>query len=140
MASSIRVDEAILDEYIRAPDGPVARHLLVVADVVKRLTVDSLKPGFPQDWLGPWVLKRTVQTATGIAVQVGSSHTHTKPHEIHGNPWLAFESKGGGGYGAGTMVYLDARKGQIVHHPGSNMAPYLEKKLKEALDAVRGTI
>lgn len=134
MASSIRVDEAIVLDFMRLPNGPVARHLMVVADVVKQRTVDSLKPGFPRDWLGPWVLKRTVQTERGIAVQVGSTHTHTKPHEIHGNPWLAFEGRTGG------MVYLDARKGQIVHHPGSNMAPYLEKKLREALDAVRGTI
>lgn len=120
---------AAVREYMRTPDGPVMRRLMVVGDAVKVRTVASLKSGFPQDFLGPTIVKRTVMTADGPAVEVGSSKTKTDAHPIAGNPILAFKwPKQGGG-----MFFF-----RSVNHPGSNFDKYLSSKLKAALAEISG--
>lgn len=122
------ISEAQVREFIRNPDGPVGRRLMVVAEAVRQATKDSLKDGFPKQFLGPTIVKRMVMTEEGPKVQVGSEHTRTQPHVIQGNPLLVFHW---------------AKVGRVVHfrkvnHPGSNFDHYLMVKLVAALDKVRG--
>ena len=113
---------------MRAPDGPITRHLMVIAEAVKVATIASLKPGFPKDWLGPQIVKRVVPGADGPSVLVGVANTKTKPHVIRGNPLLTFYWPK-----AGRVMVL-----RSVNHPGSEMGPYLARKLTDALGAIKG--
>lgn len=124
----IIINQPAVQTYLRAPNGPVGRRLMVVGEAVRAATVASLKPGFPLDFLGPSIVKRMVATGDGPRVQVGSAHTMTQPHVIRGNPTLVFHWAK-----AGRVVYF--RK---VNHPGSNFDHYLTEKLVAALAAVRG--
>lgn len=128
MADEVIIDPVAIAEFIRNPDGPVGRRLMVIAEAVRQDTKASLKPGFPQDFLGPTIVKRMVMTDEGPKVQVGSDHTRTQPHVIQGNPLLRFHWAK-----AGRVVYF--RK---VNHPGSEMGPYLMEKLVTALARARG--
>lgn len=124
------INHEAVHSFMRLPDGPVARRMLVVGEAVRARTIKSLKPGFPRDFLGPTIVKRTVMTDHGPAVQVGSAHIKTRPHIIRGNPYLAFTSRK-----TGKLVVT-----RMVHHPGSDFTNYLSKKLTDALDAVKGTL
>jgi hypothetical protein len=130
MAARVEINQATIREYIRTPDGPVARHFMIIGEAIKARTIASLKPGFPQDWLGPFIVKRMVMTDDGPMVSVGIERTKTKPHIIMGNPLLVFYWAK-----AGKVVRF-----RHVHHPGSEMAPYVAKKLLEALETVGGDI
>lgn len=137
MAQKIVLDTGQITDALLAPDGPVVRQMMVMGEAIKVATVAKLKPGFPRDFLGPYIVKRVV---AGPKVQVGSMRTQTKPHVIRGNPTLVFPwAKGDrlirfptGQHGPGLYFF---RK---VNHPGSNMGPYLAKKLLEAMHEVRG--
>lgn len=126
--AKVIISEAAVQAFIRNPDGPVGRRLMVVAEAVKTATIGSLKEGFPKDFLGPTIVKRMVMTDEGPNVQVGSDHTRTQPHIIRGNPLLVFHWAK-----VGRVVYF--RK---VNHPGSNFDNYLITKLVAALEQVRG--
>lgn len=127
--SRVVISEAAVAAFIRNPDGPVGRRLMVVAEDVRQRTKGSLKEGFPRDFLAPTIVKRMVMTADGPSVQVGSDHTRTQPHVIRGNPLLVFHWPK-----AGRVVYF--RK---VNHPGSNFDRYLVEKLVAALgESVKG--
>lgn len=128
MAQKIVLAPGVITDALLAPDGPVVRQMLVMGEAIKVGTVAKLKAGFPRDFLGPYIVKRVV---AGPKVQVGSTRTQTKPHVIQGNPLLVFHW--GPPKGPGKVVYF--RK---VNHPGSNMGPYLAKKLLEAMHEVRG--
>lgn len=115
------------EHYLRAEDGPVMRHMMVVGEAVKVETIRHLKDGFPRDFLAPTIVKRVVHTEYGPAVQVGSDHTKTDPHMIFGNPLLVFFWAR-----AGRTVHLP-----YVHHPGSEFHNYLLKLLVAALRVVQ---
>lgn len=119
-------DPAGVAEVLRGPNGPVARHVIVVAEEVRQATIRSLTPGFPREFLGPTIVKRITPSGDGVHVQVGSAKVKTRPHPIEGNPLLVFDWPKAGG-----VVYL-----RHVNHPGSNLGPYLARKLAEAVAAV----
>lgn len=123
------IDGKALSDLLRGPTGPVMRTTLVVAEAVKVATINSLKPGFPADFIGPLIVKRVMADAT---VQVGNQLTRpvvTKPHVINGNPLLVFHWPKAG---PGLFFF------RSVNHPGSDFTNYLQTKLNEALASVRG--
>lgn len=130
MANTVNISQSAVSSYMQQANGPVARKMFVVGEAVKVATIASLKQGFPRDFLGPKIVKRTVNTADGPGIQVGAVDTKTKPHGIDGNP-LAFKWPA---MGAGMFFF------RHVNHPGSELGPYLQKKLIEALETVRGRI
>ena len=116
-----------IERFLRTPDGPLARKMMIAGDIVKVRTFAMLKPGFPQQFLGPYLVKRMVEGPEGPIVQVGSAHVKTKPHIIQGNPLLSF-------------YWAKKRKHMIVasvHHPGSDFSKYLLKTMRKALSTVR---
>lgn len=124
MPNEVIIDEAAVAEFIRAPDGPIGRHLMVIAEEVKIKTVTKLKPGFPKDFLGPKIVKRMTEVAGHPSVQVGAADIKTEPHRIDGNPILAFQWPK---MGAGMFYFRQ------VNHPGSDFHHYLTKLLTETL-------
>lgn len=127
MAQKIVLNTGQITDALLAPDGPVVRQMMVMGEAIKVATVAKLKPGFPRDFLGTYIVKRVV---AGPKVQVGSVRTQTRPHQIRGNPLVFNWPKP---RGPGRVVFL-----RSVNHPGSNMGPYLAKKLLEAMHEVRG--
>lgn len=124
------LDAAAIAAMLRSQDGPVFRHLSVVATRIQARTKASLKEGFPSEFLGPRIVKRFGQDSASLFVEIGSSVVTTRPHPIVGNPILAFPwPKRGGG-----VFYF-----RSVQHPGSNFGPYLRGKLLEAVAAERNT-
>jgi hypothetical protein len=133
--AEVYIDTAGLQEFLRSPNGPVARHLMIVGERIRVRTRASLKQGFPQDFLGPTIVKRVVPSPDGPTVRVGSEHVRTKPHPIDApdptegrpNPHLRFLwPKVGPGF-----FYA-----KHVNHPGSNFTKYLGRKLSDALQSV----
>lgn len=130
MANTVNISGSACAAYMRAPNGPLTRQMLVVGEAVKATTIASLKQGFPKDFLAPKIVKRIVPGPEGPIVRVGSDNTKTRPHAIEGNP-LAFKwpAMGGG------MFFF-----RHVNHPGSDLGPYLQTKLQAALALLRGRI
>jgi hypothetical protein len=64
-------------------------------------------------------------------VFVGTDHVKTEPHPIIGNPVLAFNWPKLGG---GTAFF------RSVQHPGSDFTAYVQNKLVEAVEKVKGSL
>ena len=122
------VDPAEVQRFVRNPDGPIARRMMIVAEAVRQETIASLKEGFVADYLGPTIVKRTAETDEGLRIVVGSEHTRTQPHVINGNPLLVFFSPK-----AGRTLFV-----RSVNHPGSDFRNYLLERLSNALRVVKG--
>lgn len=130
---TVKIDEAAVTAYIRTPEGPVGRHLMVLGEAVKIEALKRMKPGFPRDFLGPTTLKRMTQTPEGPMVRVGTDKVKTRPHVIRGNPFLVFDWPKPNGPG-GTVAF------RSVNHPGSDFTKYMRKILLESLDTLKGRI
>lgn len=137
------IDPRKLAEFLRSPNGPVFREMLVAGDVVKARAKELVgvsrpdpvprrnqrRPGTLRDS----IVKRVVTRGGQPAVQVGSEdkiallhHEGTDPHEIvpKRKPRLVFFSNR-----AGATVYA-----LRVSHPGTRPNPFL----RNALEALRG--
>ena len=124
------VDGVAVQRFIRTPDGPIMRRMMVVAEGVRQATLEQLdqaSSSFPRDFLGPTLVKRTAMTDAGPRIVVGSAHTRTPPHVIVGNPLLHFYWEK---IGRDMTVHR-------VNHPGSNFSNYLLRLLIRSLDTVR---
>lgn len=121
----IVIEPAAIADFIRSPNGPVFRGMLVLGDRVRVATVASLNPGFPRNFLGPRVVVRTDLTPGGPRVLVGADKVRTRPHRIQGNPVLVFKK-------GGRTIFA-----RHVNHPGSDFTRYLREKLTAALRVVR---
>ncbi|MGH9093842.1 MAG: hypothetical protein ACRDXE_01640 [Acidimicrobiales bacterium] len=126
MATEVRIFETAIAEFLRAPEGPVGRRMMVYGEAVKQKVVEKLKPGFPRDFLAPNIVKRTVASDSGPIVTVGAARLKTQPHRIDGNPLLVFHWPKAGG----TVFF------RHVNHPGSDFTRYVTEKLQEALTEV----
>lgn len=119
-----------VQRFVRAPDGPIMRRMMVVAEGVRQETLhqlDQASSTFPRDFLGPTLVKRTAMTDQGPRIVVGSAHTRTPPHVINGNPLLHFYWEK-----MGRQMTVHS-----VNHPGSNFSPYLLRLLLRSLELVR---
>lgn len=131
--AEVKIDGAAITAMLNSTDGPVARKMIVLGEQVKAKTVASLKAGFVRDFLGPRIVKRFVPGPGGIGVQVGADKVRTQPHDIRGNPKLAFNWPPPNGPG-GLVVFAS------VHHPGSDFSAYLQRQLDKARDSMKGQI
>ena len=125
--NKVVIDDVALAEFIRAPDGPIGRYLMVIGEEVKVATIAKLKPGFPADYLGPKIVKRMTEVDGAPRVQVGADDIKTHPHVIQGNPTLAFRWPK---VGPGMFFF------HRVNHPGSDFHDYLTKLLTETLTTI----
>lgn len=130
MRSTARVDPVKLAAMFRSQDGPVMRHVGIVATSVqgeakRRVGYNAEKPPGEQGGahLRDTIVKRFVQEGTRPVWRVGSEHPiaalhhdGTRPHEIvPRRARLLRWAKAG-------VVYFATR----VQHPGTRPNPYLE--------------
>lgn len=126
---TVHIDPVKVAEFLRSPNGPVLRSMIVLGDKVKERAVASMT-GFPRDFLGPQIVKRVLVANGGPQVMVGAANPRTNPHVITGNPLLVFFWEK-----AGRVVAFPS-----VNHPGSDFSQYLTTTLTNALTSVRGEI
>lgn len=149
---TVKINGAASSEFVRTPDGPIGRYLMVIGEQVKTTTIASLSAhppgGWPRVFLGPTIVKRGMNSGDGYVVRVGTDKVKTKPHIIgdpgrpaNGKPLLRF--KWPKGAAAGAPGGPDANgyfHFALVHHPGSDFTKYLSRKLAEATELVIGRL
>lgn len=124
---AVRIDQGALDRVLNSPGGPVAKAVLEsairVENAAKRLCpVDEGR-------LRASITHTTPRLSiTGPSVQVYSDveyalfvHEGTSPHEITGNPLLAWNGDDGPAFA------------RSVQHPGTKAQPYLRDACPAAL-------
>lgn len=131
MATTLSIDSRALQQVLNSPDGPVARHLMVVGDMVKdrarqRVGVSSpaqrvTRAGGGQH-LRDAIVKRMVPAPSGVEVRVVAElpharyhHDGTEPHTI--TPVRAKALR----FTVGGRVVFAVR----VQHPGTRANPFL---------------
>lgn len=124
----VRMDRRAIERYMTNIDKPPMRRAMVVGERIKTAARAEIHSQFPREFLA--IVKRPGRDSTSGYVDVGSPRTHTKPHDIVGNPLLAFHWRK-----VGRFVVV-----RRVHHPGSDFVPFLRRILTKALAAQRGRI
>lgn len=124
-----------LAALLRGADGPVYRHVIEKAELVKREAMRTAPVSTPQPGarrsrapgtLRDSIVKRVVTSGSSFSVQVGTSdpvglwvHEGTPAHLIQGNPLLVFYWPK-----AGKVVAL-----RRVNHPGTRPHRWLVESL-----------
>lgn len=142
---TVVIDGAALQRIIASPDGPVARHMMVVGDMVKdraraRAGVSSppqrVTRGGGSQHLRDAIVKRLVPEADGVEVHVIAEvpharfhHDGTDPHVIEPVHAKALRFTVGG-----AVVFAVK-----VNHPGTAANPFLTDAAAEVGLNVRRT-
>lgn len=132
MASQVHLNGQAIQRILESPDGPVARHLMVIGDEVKqeaRTRVGVSSPAARETRAGgsqhlrDTIVKRLVHGSGGLAIHVGSEEDHahlhhegTRPHTIEPVRARALRFTGPGG----TVIFAVR-----VQHPGTRPNRYL---------------